>query len=124
MKNNMDNLLFRTLFHPILCLQLLILHLGLLRRHIEFGTEGENRNFLMYGYNVPPIAIPIYKVLPYCVIHVLVCMYSQGLGLCLICWHNYIEYQKQEYFISVPGASRDNNTAMEASSTKAWSLQT
>ena len=46
-----------------------VLHLDVLRREIEIETESENWNFLMYGYNAgPPIAIPIYTVLPYCVI--------------------------------------------------------
>ena len=40
-----------------------VLHLDVL---IEIETENEN---LMYGYNAgPPMAIPIYTVLPYCVI--------------------------------------------------------
>ena len=44
-----------------------VLRLDILRRQIE--TESKDKNFLMYGYNTgPPIAIPIYTVLPYCVI--------------------------------------------------------
>ena len=44
-------------------------HLDVLRRQIEDETESENRNFLMYGYNVRPhMAFPIHTVLPYCVI--------------------------------------------------------
>ena len=39
-----------------------VLHLDVLRRQIE-------SEIVMYGYNTePPIAIPIYTVLPYCVI--------------------------------------------------------
>ena len=46
-----------------------VLHLDVLKRQIEIETESENRNLLMYGYNAgPPMAIPIYTVLPYCVI--------------------------------------------------------
>ena len=46
-----------------------VLHLDILRRQIEIETESENRNFLMYGYNAgPPIEIPMYTVLPHCVI--------------------------------------------------------
>ena len=44
------------------------LHLDVLRGQIEIETESKN---LMYGYNAgPPMAIPIYTVLPYFVIHV------------------------------------------------------
>ena len=40
-----------------------VLRLDVLRRQIEIETESEN------GYNAgPPMAIPIYTVLPYCVI--------------------------------------------------------
>ena len=50
-----------------------VIHFDVLRRQIEIETESENRNFLMYGYNAgPPMAIPIYTVLPYCVIHIYV----------------------------------------------------
>ena len=46
-----------------------VLHLEVLRRQIETETESENWNILMYGYIAgPPMAIPIYTVLPYCVI--------------------------------------------------------
>ena len=49
-----------------------VLHLDILRRQIEIETESKNKNFLMYGYNAgPPMAIPIYTVLPYCVIRLL-----------------------------------------------------
>ena len=53
-------------------MQLLFLHvlyLGVFRRHIEIETESKNKHFLMYACNAgPPMAIPIYRVLPYCVI--------------------------------------------------------
>ena len=46
-----------------------VLHLDVLRRQIEIESERKNYYFLIYGYNAgPPIAIPIYTVLPYCVI--------------------------------------------------------
>ena len=49
-----------------------VLHLDVLKRQIEIETESKNSNILMYGYNAgQPIAIPIYTVLPYCVIHIL-----------------------------------------------------
>ena len=61
-----------------------VLHLDILRRQIEIETESKNNNFLMYGYNAgPPMAIPIYTVLPYCVIHV-VCPASFASILLLI----------------------------------------
>ena len=45
-----------------------VLYFDILRRQIEIETESY---FLMYGYNAgPPMAILIYTVLPYCVIHV------------------------------------------------------
>ena len=48
-----------------------VLHLDVLKRQIEIETESKNSNNLMYGYNAgQPMAIPIYTVLPYCVIHV------------------------------------------------------
>ena len=51
-----------------------VLHLDVLRRQIEIETESKS---LMYGYNAgPPMAIPIYTVLPYCVIY----MYIHVLG--------------------------------------------
>ena len=38
-------------------------------KDIEIETESKNSNILMYGYNAgQPMAIPIYTVLPYCVI--------------------------------------------------------
>ena len=44
---------------------LYVLHFNVIRRQIEIETES-----LMYGYNAgPPMAIPIYTVLLYCVIH-------------------------------------------------------
>ena len=44
-----------------------VLHLDVHKRQIEIETE---TNFLMYGYNAgPPMAIPIYTVLLYCVIN-------------------------------------------------------
>ena len=43
-----------------------VLHLDVLRRQTEIETEGKNCNFLMYAG--PPMAIPIYSVLPHCVI--------------------------------------------------------
>ena len=46
-----------------------VLHLDVLKRQIEIETESEKRNLLMYGYNAgPPMAIPIYTELSYCVI--------------------------------------------------------
>ena len=43
-----------------------VLHLDVLRRQIELKLKAK---IVMYGYNAePPIAIPIYTVLPYCVI--------------------------------------------------------
>ena len=43
-----------------------VLHLDVLKRQIEIETES---NIPMYGYNAgQPMAIPIYTVLPYCVI--------------------------------------------------------
>ena len=46
-----------------------VLHLDILRRQIEIDTESKDKNFLMFGYNAgPPMANPIYTVLPYCVI--------------------------------------------------------
>ena len=46
-----------------------VLHLDVLKRQIEIETESKNSNILMYGYNAgQPMAIPIYTVLPYCVI--------------------------------------------------------
>ena len=45
------------------------LRLDVLRRQIEI--ESERENFLTYASNAgPPMAILIYTVLPYCVIHV------------------------------------------------------
>ena len=53
-----------------------VLRLDILRRQIEIETESKNNNFLMYGYNAgPPLAIPIYTVLPYCVIHACIILY-------------------------------------------------
>ena len=56
-------------FHPIFCMQLLflhVLHLDVIRSHIELKLKVKTANILMYGYNAgPPMAIP---VLPYCVI--------------------------------------------------------
>ena len=47
-----------------------VLHLDVLKRQIEIETESKNSNILMYGYNAgQPMAIPIYTVLPYCVIY-------------------------------------------------------
>ena len=49
-----------------------VLHLDVLRRQIELKLKAKIEIFI-YGYNAePPIAIPIYTVLPYCVIYVLV----------------------------------------------------
>ena len=46
-----------------------VLHLDVIKRQIEIETESKNENILMYGYNAgQPMAIPIYTVLPYCVI--------------------------------------------------------
>ena len=46
-----------------------VLHLDVLKGQIEIETESKNSNILMYGYNAgQPMAIPIYTVLPYCVI--------------------------------------------------------
>ena len=46
-----------------------VLHLDILRRQIKIETESKNKNFLMYRYNAgPPMTIPIYTVLLYCVI--------------------------------------------------------
>ena len=39
------------------------LHLDVLRRQID-----ESENFFMYGSKGGPVAIPMYKVLPYCVV--------------------------------------------------------
>ena len=37
-----------------------VLHLDVLKRHIEIETESKNSNILMYGYNAgQPMAIPI-----------------------------------------------------------------
>ena len=59
----------------------------------------------MYGYNAePPIAIPIYTVLPYCVIHVLLdkLFEQQGLGVVKIEIH--VGYmQENSYVIQVCG---------------------
>ena len=45
-----------------------VIHL-VLRRQIEIEAESKNKTILMHGYNAgPPMAIPIYTVLPYCVI--------------------------------------------------------
>ena len=53
-----------------------LLHLDLLRRHIEIETE--SKNFVMYGYIAePPMAIPIYTVLPYCVISATLVVHGQ-----------------------------------------------
>ena len=54
-------------FHAVTFLH--VLHLDVLKRQIEIETESKNSNILMYGYNAgQPMAIPIYTVLPYCVI--------------------------------------------------------
>ena len=46
-----------------------VLHLDAIRGQIELKLNVKTENFLMYGYNAgPPMAIPIYTVLPYCVI--------------------------------------------------------
>ena len=44
-----------------------VLHLDVLKKQIEMETES---NILMYDYNAGPhMAIPIYTVLLYCVVH-------------------------------------------------------
>ena len=46
-----------------------VLHLDVIRSQIELKLKVETEHFLMYGHNAgPPMAIPIYTVLPYCVI--------------------------------------------------------
>ena len=46
-----------------------VLHLDVIRSQIELKLKVKTENFLMFGYNAaPPMAIPIYTVLPYCVI--------------------------------------------------------
>ena len=46
-----------------------VLHLDVLKRQSEIETESKDYNILMYGCNAgQPMAIPIYTVLPYCVI--------------------------------------------------------
>ena len=56
-----------TFLHAVTFLH--VLHLDVLKRQIEIETESKNSNILMYGYNAgQPMAIPIYTVLPYCVI--------------------------------------------------------
>ena len=50
-----------------------VLHLDVLKRQIENETESKHSNILMYGYNAgQPMAIPIYTVLTYCVIHLVI----------------------------------------------------
>ena len=45
------------------------LHLDVNKSQIELKLKVKTENFLVYGYNAgPPMAIPIYTVLPYCVI--------------------------------------------------------
>ena len=49
------------------CMQLL--YLDVIGSQIELKLKVKTVNILMYGYNAgPPMAIPIYTVLPYCVI--------------------------------------------------------
>ena len=48
-----------------------VLHLDVIRSQIELKLKVKTVNILMYGYNAgPPMAIPIYTVLPYCVIDI------------------------------------------------------
>ena len=48
-----------------------VLHLDVLRSQIELKLKVKTENFLRYGYNAgPPMAIPVYTVLPYCVMKV------------------------------------------------------
>ena len=57
------------IFSSIFCMLLLFtLHLDVGRSQIELKLKVKSE-FVMYGYNAePPIAIPMYTVLPYCVI--------------------------------------------------------
>ena len=44
-----------------------VLHLDVIRSQIELKLKLKTEHFLMSGYNAGPI--PIYTVVPYCVIH-------------------------------------------------------
>ena len=44
-----------------------VLHLDAIKSQIKLKLKVKTVNILMYGYNAgPPMAIPIYTVLPYC----------------------------------------------------------
>ena len=78
-----------------------VLHLDVLKRQIEIETESKNSNILMYGYNAgQPMAIPIYTVLPYCVIQSLSPSILSSLShthtLSSSHTHSYQVYQKLE----------------------------
>ena len=57
-------------FHPIFCMHLLsCMFSTLMSLEDRLRLKLKVKNVLMYGYNAgPPMAIPIYTVLPYCVI--------------------------------------------------------
>ena len=60
---------FSEIFFTQLCFDIYILCCKIIRSQIDFKLKVRTEFSLMYGENTNTIAIPIYRVLPYPVIH-------------------------------------------------------